>query len=40
LNLNRYKREGSAALAYAALLLAVGLIAPAFFNPAICATWR
>lgn len=32
LKLNRYKREASAAAAYLVLLLAMGLIAPAFFN--------
>jgi len=30
--LNRYKREFSAALAYAVLLIAVGLVAPSFFT--------
>jgi rhamnose transport system permease protein len=33
-NLSRYKRELSAALAFAALLVAVGIIAPAFFSAA------
>jgi rhamnose transport system permease protein len=32
LKLNRYKREASAAVAYVLLLLAMALIAPAFFN--------
>jgi rhamnose transport system permease protein len=31
-NLSRYKREASAGLAYALLLLIVGVIAPSFFN--------
>ena len=35
--LSRYKREVSAAAAYAALLLVVGVIAPAFFS---AANWR
>ena len=35
--LSRYKREVSAAAAYAVLLLAVGVIAPAFFS---AANWR
>ncbi|HEY2932893.1 MAG TPA: ABC transporter permease [Acidobacteriota bacterium] len=34
MKLNRYKREISAALAYAALLLLVGLVAPGFFSVA------
>ncbi len=34
MKLNRYKREISAALAYAALLAAVGAIAPSFFSAA------
>jgi rhamnose transport system permease protein len=34
MKLNRYKREISAGLAYAALLLTVGLIAPTFFSAA------
>lgn len=33
-NLSRYKRELSAALAYAALLVAVGIVAPSFFSAA------
>src|SRR2546429_9326015 len=32
MKLNRYKRELSAALAYAALLIAVAIIAPSFFS--------
>lgn len=32
MNFNRYKREISAAIAYAVLLLVVGIIAPAFFG--------
>lgn len=32
MNLNRYKREISAAIAYAVLLIAVGIIAPSFFG--------
>ena len=32
MNFNRYKREISAAIAYAVLLLVVGIIAPAFFE--------
>lgn len=32
MKLNRYKREISAAIAYAVLLLAVGIVAPAFFG--------
>src|SRR5687767_4197927 len=32
MNLTRYKREISAAIAYAALLLLVGVFAPAFFG--------
>lgn len=32
MNLNRYKREISAAIAYAVLLSAVGIVAPAFFG--------
>jgi rhamnose transport system permease protein len=32
MNFNRYKREISAAIAYAVLLIAVGVIAPAFFG--------
>ena len=32
MNFNRYKREISAAIAYAVLLLAVGIVAPAFFG--------
>ena len=32
MRLNRYKRELSAALAYAALLITVGVIAPSFFS--------
>ena len=31
---NRYKREISAAIAYIILLIVVGIVAPAFFNPA------
>lgn len=34
MKLNRYKRELSAALAYAVLLIAVGVVAPAFFTGA------
>src|SRR3989454_8240211 len=34
MKLNRYKRELSAALAYAVLLVAVGIIAPSFFSGA------
>ena len=34
MKLNRYKRELSAALAYLALLIAVGIIAPSFFSAA------
>src|SRR5438552_13137631 len=34
MKLNRYKRELSAALAYAVLLIAVGIIAPSFFSVA------
>ena len=34
MNLNRYKRELSAALAYVALLIVVGIIAPSFFSGA------
>src|SRR5439155_11260668 len=34
MKLNRYKRELSAALAYAALLIAVAIIAPSFFSAA------
>ncbi len=34
INLSRYKRELSAVLAYAALLIAVGIVAPAFFSGA------
>ena len=34
MKLSRYKRELSAALAYAALLVAVGLVAPSFFSAA------
>src|SRR5438093_8784471 len=34
MKLNRYKREVSAALAYAALLIAVAIIAPSFFSAA------
>src|SRR6266508_569107 len=34
MNLGRYKRELSAALAYAALLLLIGFIAPSFFSAA------
>src|SRR5947207_8902546 len=32
MNLSRYKREASVLLAYIVLLVAVGLIAPSFFN--------
>lgn len=32
INFNRYKREISAAIAYAILLMAVGIVAPAFFG--------
>src|SRR2546422_11458033 len=32
MKLNRYKRELSAAVAYAVLLVAVGIIAPSFFS--------
>lgn len=32
MNFNRYKREISAAIAYAILLMAVGIVAPAFFG--------
>src|SRR5438045_5325051 len=34
MRINRYQRELSAALAYAALLIAVAIIAPSFFSPA------
>src|SRR5712671_6980342 len=34
MNLGRYKRELSAALAYAALLILIGMIAPSFFSAA------
>src|SRR5436305_14723717 len=34
MKLNRYKRELSAAVAYAVLLVAVGIIAPTFFSGA------
>src|SRR3954471_7082733 len=34
MRLRRYKRELSAALAFAALLAAVGVVAPSFFSPA------
>ena len=34
MKLNRYKRELSAALAYAALLIAVAIIAPSFYSAA------
>src|SRR3989441_13378383 len=34
MKLNRYKRELSAAVAYAVLLIAVGIIAPSFFSAA------